>query len=28
VIKTSLSDEDTQKLQEALTPKESVGASA
>ena len=28
VIKTSLSDEDTQKLQEALTPKEPVGASA
>src|ERR1700748_3719490 len=28
VIKTSLSEEDTQKLQEALTPTESVGASA
>jgi uncharacterized membrane protein len=26
VIKTSLSEEDTQKLQEALTPPETVGA--
>jgi Predicted membrane protein len=28
VIKTSLSEEDTQKLQEALTPTEQVGASS
>jgi uncharacterized membrane protein len=28
VIKTSLSDEDTQKLQEALTPKETAGAAS
>ena len=28
VIKTSLSDEDTQKLQEALTPSETVGAAS
>src|SRR3954452_3075969 len=28
VIKTSLSDEDTKKLQDALTPKEEVGAGA
>jgi uncharacterized membrane protein len=28
VIKTSLSEEDTQKLQEALTPPETVGAAS
>jgi uncharacterized membrane protein len=28
VIKTSLSEEDTQKLQEALTPPETVGATS